>query len=151
MLLMTGMMTIISPSQNTDNVGRQYFPRCYWWQRCSISPTWCCLYPCLSQVQDSSILIIVTLEPVCRKIAVTQQLFCCPLKVLNCTKLVLDDLGNNSFNISLESFRSFRAVPYSTNYLTNKQTNKLKTKEFEEKTEFIVRLTRERKKKNCGI
>ena len=104
----TGMMTIISPSPNTDNVGRQYFPRCYWWQRCSISPTWCCLYPCLSQVQDSSILIIVTLEPVCRKIAVTQQLFCCPLKVLNCTKLVLDDLGNNSFNISLESFRSFR-------------------------------------------
>ena len=69
------------------------------------APTWCCLYPCLSQVLC---LIIVTLEPVCRKIAVTQQLFCCPLKVLNCTKLVLDDLGNNSFNISLESFRSFR-------------------------------------------
>ena len=33
-----------------------------------------------------------------------------PLKVLNGTKLILDDLGNNldSFRISLESFRSFR-------------------------------------------
>ena len=53
-----------------------------------------------------------------------------PLKVLNGTKLILDDHGNNldSFRISLESFRSFRgpllpkpvtdqelffAVPYS--------------------------------------
>jgi hypothetical protein len=54
----------------------------------------------------------------------------------------------------LEFFSSFRAVPYSTNYLTNKQTKKVKTKEFEEKKGFIVRLTRERKegrKKNCGI
>ena len=33
-----------------------------------------------------------------------------PLKVLNGTKLILDDHGNNldSFRISLESFRSFR-------------------------------------------
>jgi hypothetical protein len=33
-----------------------------------------------------------------------------PLKVLNGTKLILDDHGNNldSFKISLESFRSFR-------------------------------------------
>ena len=33
-----------------------------------------------------------------------------PLKVLNVTKLILDDHGNNldSFRISLESFRSFR-------------------------------------------
>ena len=33
-----------------------------------------------------------------------------PLKVLNGTKLILDDHGNNldAFRISLESFRSFR-------------------------------------------
>ena len=34
-----------------------------------------------------------------------------PLKVLNGTKLILDDHGNNldAFRISLESFRSFRS------------------------------------------
>ena len=38
-----------------------------------------------------------------------------PLKVLNDTKLILDDHGNNldSFRINLESFRFFK-VPYST-------------------------------------
>ena len=36
-----------------------------------------------------------------------------PLKVLNGTKLILDDHGNNldSFSTSLESFRSFRGGP----------------------------------------
>ena len=38
-----------------------------------------------------------------------------PLKVLNGTKLILDDHGNNldSFKISLESFRSFRGPLFS--------------------------------------
>ena len=57
------------------------------------------------------------LEPVCcnrRQKIVPEQLLVLgnkgPLKVLNNTKLILDDLGNNldSFRISLESFRSFR-------------------------------------------
>ena len=33
--------------------------------------------------------------------------------------------------------------------LTNKQTKKLKTKEFEEKTEFIVRISGREKKGRC--
>ena len=53
------------------------------------------------------------LEPVCckkRTKIVPGQLLVCTLKVLNGTKLILDDHGNNldSFRISLESFRSFR-------------------------------------------
>ena len=51
------------------------------------------------------------LEPVCckkRTKIVPGQLLVCTLKVLNGTKLILDDHGNNldSFRISLESFRS---------------------------------------------
>ena len=56
---------------------------------------------------------LYVLEPVCckkRQKIVTGLGNKGPLKVLNGTKLILDDHGNNldSFRISLESFRSFR-------------------------------------------
>ena len=60
-----------------------------------------------------------TLEPVCCKkrhssLPVTGLGNKGPLKVLNGIKLILDDHGNK-FEISLESFRSFRGPVYSTN------------------------------------
>ena len=95
--------------------------------------------------QDSKVYLIraVILEPVCfKKRQKIVGLVWGPLKVLNGTKLILDDHGNNldSFKISLESFRSFRgpllhkpvtgqelffAIPYSKPALIGNQLGRV--------------------------